>query len=255
MSPQQLDYLLDKVVTFSNNIFFHVMGEPLLHPQLEQLLEIANRHKTNVNITTNGTLIKSQSDVLLQAPALRKINISLHSFEGNKDNIYKDKYFENVFEFLDKLPNDGRIKISLRLWDINNNKDKQNKLQLFRILEQKYKLNFTIKEELSNTKGLKLKEGIYLNQAEKFEWPSLQKSEISECGFCYGLRNQIAVLVNGDVVPCGLDADGVMILGNLFCDELQDILKCRKAVEIYNGFSNRIAKEELCRKCAYRMRL
>ena len=125
---------------------------------------------------------------------------------------------------------------------------------MFKILEQKYKLNFTIKEELSNTKGLKLKEGIYLNQAEKFEWPSLERTEISECGFCYGLRNQIAVLVNGDVVPCCLDGQGIMVLGNLFCEELQDILKSRRAMEIYNGFSNRIAKEELCKKCGYRTR-
>ena len=85
------------------------------------------------------------------------------------------------------------------MWDINNNKDKQNKLELLKKLVKRYNLDFDIEEKLSNTKGLKLKDRTYLNQAEKFEWPSLQSDVISNNGFCYGLRNQVAILVNGDV--------------------------------------------------------
>lgn len=250
----EFKHILKNASYFSKNIFFHVMGEPLLHPELKNFLDVAYKEEMNVNITTNGTLLNSSDvvDTLIKAKSLKKINISLHSFDANEENQYTKDYYKNIFKFLDKVENEAKIQVSLRLWDINNNKDKQNKLELLKKLVKRYSLDFDIEEKLSNTKGLKLKDRTYLNQAEKFEWPSLQTDLISNNGFCYGLRNQVAILVNGDVVPCCLDGQGVMVLGNIFKNDLKEILNSKRAKEIYNGFSKRIAVEEMCKRCSFK---
>ena len=256
LSLDELEQIFSKISGFSNNVFFHVMGEPLLHPSLDKFLDLAYEKGMNVNITTNGTLLGDEKvvDALVNAKSLKKINISLHSFDANKENIFKHDYYKNIFEFLDIVEEKTKIQVSLRLWDINNNKDKKNKQELLRRLEERYNLNFSIVEELNNTKGLKLKDRTYLNQAEKFEWPSLECDIISDSGFCYGLRNQIAILVNGDVVPCCLDGQGIMVLGNIFDNSLEDIIKSDRAKKIYNGFSKRVAVEEMCKRCGYKER-
>ena len=256
MTLNELEHILSKISDFSKNIFFHVMGEPLLHKELGSFLELAYKKGMNVNITTNGTMlgVKEVVDTLINAKSLKKINVSLHSFDANKENKYTTDYFKNIFCFLDRIENEAKIQVSLRLWDINNNKDRENKFKLLKALQERYKLEYEIKEELSNTKGLKLKEKTYLNQANKFEWPSLECGVLSNNGFCYGLRNQIAILVNGDVVPCCLDGQGIMVLGNIFKDELETILNGKRARDIYDGFSRRIAVEEMCKRCGYKER-
>ena len=256
MTLNELEHILSKISDFSKNIFFHVMGEPLLHKELGSFLELAYKKGMNVNITTNGTMlgVKEVVDTLINAKSLKKINVSLHSFDANKENKFTTDYFNNIFCFLDRIENEAKIQVSLRLWDINNNKDRENKFKLLKALQERYKLEYEIKEELSNTKGLKLKEKTYLNQANKFEWPSLECGVLSNNGFCYGLRNQIAILVNGDVVPCCLDGQGIMVLGNIFKDELETILNGKRARDIYDGFSRRIAVEEMCKRCGYKER-
>ena len=59
---------------------------------------------------------------------------------------------------------------------------------------------------------------------------------------------------DGTVVPCCLDADGNLALGNLFESDLESILSSERARNIYDGFTRRRACEELCRKCGYAKR-
>ena len=90
--------------------------------------------------------------------------------------------------------------------------------------------------------------------AEKFEWPDIQIDSLGEEVFCHGLRNQIGILVDGTVVPCCLDSEGNINLGNIFEKSLKDIVEDKRARDIYDGFSRRRAVEELCKKCGYATR-
>ena len=72
--------------------------------------------------------------------------------------------------------------------------------------------------------------------------------------FCYGLRQQIAVLCDGTVVPCCLDSEGRLALGNLLSQEMDDILASPRARAIQKGFDARRPAEELCRRCGYAAR-
>ena len=90
--------------------------------------------------------------------------------------------------------------------------------------------------------------------AQKFKWPEQNEKMISEEIFCQGLRNQIAILVDGTVVPCCLDSEGKIDLGNIFDMPLKDILESKEVKLIYEGFSNRVAVEDLCKRCSYATR-
>ena len=80
MSEAEFRALMPKLRPWSDFLYFHLMGEPLLHPQLERFLQIAGEAGFRVILTTNGTLLERQKELLLASPGLHKVNISLHSF-------------------------------------------------------------------------------------------------------------------------------------------------------------------------------
>ena len=96
-------------------------------------------------------------------------------------------------------------------------------------------------------------EGLYLEQAEKFDWPDLDAPE-AEVRFCLALRDQAAVLCDGTVVPCCLDHEGDIPLGNLFRQELEEILAGPRARALYDGVSRGKPPEALCRRCGFATR-
>ena len=122
---------------------------------------------------------------------------------------------------------------------------------ILKMLQEGLNSEIDIKESLSNKPGIKVSKNVYINSAEKFEWPNINRNVISESAFCYGLRDQIGILVDGTVVPCCLDSEGNIPLGNIFESSLEDILNSKRAKDLYEGFSNRKAVEELCKRCGY----
>ena len=101
--------------------------------------------------------------------------------------------------------------------------------------------------------GTGIVQGIFLEYGEKFDWPDPDAGEHS-VSFCRGLRDHLGVLCDGTVVPCCLDADGTLALGNLFASDLHSILEGPRARAIYDGFSRRQAVESLCQRCGYAAR-
>ena len=91
-----------------------------------------------------------------------------------------------------------------------------------------------------------------INQDFEFVWPSIENEIISEVGTCQGLRSQIAILSNGDVVPCCLDQDAEIKLGNIFEENLNDILEKKLTNEIIKGFENHKVIHNLCKRCGFR---
>ena len=237
--------LLPKLKPWSDYLYFHLMGEPLCHPNLDRFLQLAYDAGFKVIITTNGTLLKKQQDVLLNAPELHKINVSLHAFEANDYSVPFSQYLSNCFSFGKAA--EGNVIVVFRLWN-KGGADKRNEEILSKMKEY---FPEPWKEE---RKGIRIGQRVFLEYGDKFDWPDLTAPEGNDNVFCYGLRDQIGVLCDGTVVPCCLDHDGDLALGNLFKEDLDVILEKPKAKAIYQGFQNKKAAEELCRKCGYARR-
>lgn len=243
--PKQLSFeeftvLTDKLKGRVKFLYFHLMGEPCSHKQLPAFIASARQKGFIPVLTTNGTLLKNE--LLDTLPY--KINISLHAFEGNSgDN--PQNYIDGVMEFSIEAARKGCI-IVLRLW--NQGGQETRNVEIMKMLEQ-----YVPAPWKENLKGFELQPGIYLEFDSKFEWPDSEQSTVEEGSelFCYALRNQIGILADGTVVPCCLDHNGHMPLGNLHSQSLDEILSSPRAKRIFDGFSAHKAIEPMCRTCGY----
>ena len=115
MSEEEFSALVNKLQGQTQYLYFHLMGEPLLHPSLGRFLAIAGERGFRVILTTNGTLLAEKEEVLLSAPALYKVNLSLQSFEANEGGTLCD-YVNQCGAFAAKAAAAGKI-CELRLWN------------------------------------------------------------------------------------------------------------------------------------------
>ncbi len=245
LSEEEFVRLTKKLRPYTQYLYFHLMGEPLCHPQLERFLELVAEQDFRVILTTNGTLLAKKQEILLKSEALHRVNVSLHAFEANDLSMPFVQYLHRAFSFGKAA--EGRCIVSYRLWN-EGGKEALNA----QILESMQ--DFFPKPWVQERTGQRIGERIYLEFGEKFDWPELSAEDGGEEVFCYALRDQIGVLCDGTVVPCCLDHEGDLALGNLFDRELDEILNSPKARAIYDGFSVRRATQELCRKCGYARR-
>ena len=241
LTIEEFNTLTDKLRGEINFLYFHLMGEPLLHPRLTEFIAIAREKGFVPIITTNGTLLSKAHN--LTETALHKIQISLHSQEGNaKENL--EEYIRDVMEFSLRAAKNGII-VVLRLWNEGGYNSK-NETIMNHIAEH------VQRPWTSRYDGWKICENLYLEMDSVFEWPDTERDELSQNeSFCYALRNQIGVLVDGIVVPCCLDHAGAIKLGNLHTQELGEILSSPRAKAIYDGFTRHEAVEPLCKRCGY----
>lgn len=230
-------------------LYLHVMGEPLLHALLGRFLDMAWEAGLPVNLTTNGTMLGETGEMLLAKPALRQVNVSLHSHAADGD---AGNYLEGVLAFVRKAQPAGKL-IALRMWNMQEEADAVTERVLERIARE-YGLDRRALDERRDSRGARLAEGVYLNRSEAFEWPDIRGSDMGGKGYCRGLKDQIGILCDGTAVPCCLDSQGNIALGNIFHQSLEEILASPRAEAVAEGFSRRQAVEELCRKCGYRRR-
>ena len=245
MTPEEFALLLPKLRPYTDFLYFHIMGEPLSHPQLAAFLCMAGSFGFRVILTTNGTLIARQQEMLLAASALHKVNISLHAFEANDLAMPFERYLEDCFRFGQAAQ--GKKLVVYRLWN-QGGADTRNQ-EIITALERYFP-----KPWVAQRQGMRIGEKIYLEYGDKFDWPDLQVQEDNGALFCYGLRDQLGVLWDGTVVPCCLDHEGDLALGNLFRQDMEDILETPRAKAIYDGFTQKQAVEPLCRRCGYARR-
>lgn len=245
MTETEFSLLLPKLRPYTDYLYFHVMGEPLCHPKLGAFLHLAGKAGFRVILTTNGTLLSEKQQLLLDAPALHKVNISLQAFEANALSIPFDEYLRDCFAFGQAAA--GKKIVSYRLWN-QGGLDTKNK-DILKVLESHFP-----KPWVQERRGIRIGQRIYLEHGDKFDWPDLSAPLGSDRVFCYGLRDQLGVLCDGTVVPCCLDHEGDICLGNLFTQELGEILDSPRAKAICEGFQQGHAPEELCRRCGYARR-
>ena len=249
MTIETFEEILKKISGFTDYIYLHVKGEPFLHPKILEFLDLALAYNLKVNLTSNGTILIPK---VLSRPALRQINFSLHSFEGDNEE-EKEQYIKNILNFSDIAKKSGKI-ISLRLWNIEREKQNIGNNKTIKLIENFFGQNIEF-QGFERGNGIKLAEKIYLNFEEVFEWPNLNNLYYEEKGFCHGLQTHIGILVDGTVIPCCLDDDGIINLGNIKeVSNLSDILAKEKTQNIIKGFKNRICGEELCKHCQFKER-
>lgn len=246
MSGEEFAAIAAKLRGEVQYLYLHVMGEPLLHPELENILRIGGDMGFRLCVTTNGTLLDRAGETLLHAAALHKVSVSLHSFEGNGGGDMAP-YLESVWRFAERAAAKGVI-VALRLWNGGGAEERNGE-----VLDFLRRKTGAARWEEKRDGSFQLGERLYLERAEKFDWPDLSAPE-SGAEFCLGLRQQLAVLVDGTVVPCCLDHEGDIALGDLLRQELRDILQTPRARALYDGFSARCPSEELCRRCGYAAR-
>lgn len=226
MTTTNFIHILDEIKNYSEYIYLHVKGEPLLHPQFDEFVKIAYDKGFKINLTTNATLLEKHLDV---TKYLRQINISFHA--------------TNNAEILKVCKNIHDCTINFRIWNFGENINAINQI----------KQEFNVKSFPDNFSNYTLDKNIFLSVASKFEWPDITKSEISN-GYCHALKDQIAILVDGTVVPCCLDNNGDINLGNIYIESMEEILNKERTQKIIEGFKNRVAIEQLCQKCTYKNR-
>ena len=253
MEREAFEKIIKSIKPYTDHVYFHLMGEPFLNKNLETFLNICEEYDLKVNITTNGTLINEVKDILLKSKALRQVNFSLHSFEANDKNIDFNHYIENIINFVKEANESTEVICALRLWNLDMKYKASNDMNvdILTLLEEKFNVKDDVKEILKEKNSFKLRDRVYISMGQKFMWPSLKTEEIGERAFCYGLRDQIGVLVDGTVVPCCLDSEGSIPLGNIFEQDLEDIINGERAKAIYDGFSGRRAVEDLCKRCGF----
>ncbi len=243
MTKEEFTLSATKLRSFADYLYFHLMGEPLLHPEIDTFLSIADELNFKVNITTNGTLLQKAGDTLLSSPALHKVSISLHCYEVNSIGMSLDEYLSICFDFCKKAQKRGIVAV-LRLWN-KGGKDTLNEQILASMSD------YFGGEWKQIYSGYKIEEYIFLEWGEFFEWPDLRGKDYGNTHSCFGLRDQVGVLCDGSVVPCCLDAEGSITLGNIFIQELDEILDSPRAEALKESFQKREITEELCIRCGF----
>lgn len=232
ITTTEFNNILNKITNYTDYLYFHILGEPLLHPKINELINMAS-NKFKVNITTNGYLINR----IANNHNIRQLNISLHSFD-DKYNMSIDEYLNNIFSTIDTLDN---TYVSLRLWI-------KNKYHRYIIDYINDKYNININYDIQN---YKINNYLFINNFHEFIWPNLDNNYYSVEGKCYGLRDHIGILVDGTIVPCCLDSEGIINLGNIYYDNVNEILNSTRALNMLEGFKCGKKKEELCRHCSF----
>ena len=250
MTAEEFRLLTEKLRGHVKYLYLHVMGEPLLHPDLGELLSISGEQGFRVCLTTNGTLLGRKKDLLLGAPCLHKTSVSLHSMEGNGAGDLT-AYLSGVWDFVSQGTCQGII-CALRLWNLDGADTRGANALNGAILAQ---LERTFpKPWREGWQGTTLAPNVFLEWGERFDWPNLSASDGVPPSFCHGLRDQIGVLWDGTVVPCCLDHEGDVPLGNLLEQSLEEILAGPRARALVRGFSEGRPSEELCRRCGFATR-
>ncbi|AOO65882.1 radical SAM/SPASM domain-containing protein [Sulfurospirillum halorespirans] len=256
MSPAFFEHILDELAPYTKEIAYHMGGDPLTLSQLKAYLDLTCKKNFKGVLTTSGYYLGKHDLHTLMHPALKQINISLNSYNKNSMPLSFEAYMEPIIALCRlKREQNPDLFINLRVWNMDaSQSEKTFNERLFAYLETAFDIPLHVKRLYEEKpRSIRLESKILLHFDHYFEWPSLDSSHHSE-GKCLGLSSHFGILSNGAVVPCCLDKDGVMELGNLHINSLKSILETPRVHAIIDGFKHHKAVEPLCQKCHYKHR-
>jgi radical SAM protein with 4Fe4S-binding SPASM domain len=255
MSVEQFEDILRQLKPYTDEIALHVMGDPMVLSNLGDYLDSAYVQGFKVMVTTSGFYLDPSKRAMLFHPAIRQVNISLNSFNANSVARSFENYLQPILDFCEeKQRQSHEFFINLRLWNLDEVHSAGDfNRQLFAVLEKHFSLDTIASPIVGERQSIRLAPKTLLHFDRYFEWPHLNASTLSH-GYCQGLLKQIAILADGRVVPCCLDGEGIMTLGNVTETNLDKILTSKRASLIREGFLQGQCHEELCQKCRYKAR-
>jgi sulfatase maturation enzyme AslB (radical SAM superfamily) len=252
MDPELFRKVLRAVAPLTEEVCFHLMGEPLLHPEFIAYVKHCESLAVRINLTTNGMLLKDSTQEALLNPAFSQINFSLQSFESNFPETDNSDYLQKIFDFtqqaLIKRPD---LYLNYRLWNQGVSGSQASNDRMIRKIKQALGVEFNLFSDVRWKKSVKVKGRLYLHFDSRFQWPHPSQPVRSKEGFCHGLSSHLGILADGTVVPCCLDKEGVLSLGNCGSQTIDDILQSPRAQAIHKGFEKGILVEDLCQKCTF----
>lgn len=247
ISVENFGVVIQKIKGYTKYIYLHVLGEPLLHKDLVKIVKIANDNGINVSITTNASLIGERLEDLSKCN-IRQMNYSLHSLYESKYN--SESIIDNIVDYINRSEN---VYHSLRLWNVTDNKNIND--GLIEMLSKKFGVDYEKLKQLDVGKSVKISDRVFVEMDKQFFWPDINGEIVSSVGKCYGLRSNIGILLDGTIVPCCLDCEGSIPIGNIYKDNLDDVLSSERVVNMIDGFRKNELRESLCKTCGFAMRL
>lgn len=245
--------IISQAAPLTEQVCMHLMGEPMLHPELKKFFDLCVAHDVRIFFVTNGILLKEKQFELLLHPALRQVNFSLHAFHDNFPDKDATDYLGNIFTYTERaFVERPDLYINYRLWDLENPRGElKHNLDFLEAIEKRFQLSLNRNPDVGRHKGRVIKNKLYLHLDTEFTWPSLELPKLGTKGTCYGLESHFGILVDGTVVPCCLDKEGVIPLGNVNENSLIEILNSERAVKMLDGFNQNVLVEEMCQRCPY----
>lgn len=251
MSLETFQTVISQVSQVTRLVALHLMGEPLLHPELKKLLDLCQEKGLRVFFVTNGVLLKDLS--LLLHPTIQQVSFSLHSFTDNFPGKDPKAYLDRIFDFTERAFKERpKLFINYRLWNVDSKREAANHNHtFFEAIEKRFQVSIPRDWNLNQKKNWVLKNYLSLHFDVEFTWPELHLPVLGESGTCHGLQSHFGVLIDGTVVPCCLDKEGNIPLGNILQQPLSEILVSPRAKSMVAGFQSRQLQEELCKRCQY----
>jgi radical SAM protein with 4Fe4S-binding SPASM domain len=245
--------IIQQVAPLTEQVCFHLMGDPLVHPQLKEFVEVCAEHKVPIFLVSNGVLLKESIAELLLHPAFRQVNFSLHSFFDNYPERDPELYLQKIFNFTEQaFANRPDLYINYRLWNLNDPRGTAtDNTEMLRRIMLHFNLKISEDLDIRKKKSLHLKNRLYMHYDTEFIWPSLDLPVLGNTGRCHGLSSHFGILVDGTVVPCCLDKEGNIPLGKIQENTLEAILNSERALKIRTGFQQKKLTESLCQRCQY----
>lgn len=250
MDVAEFEATLKEVAPLTEIICLHLLGEPLAHPKFSEILDVCERYQTQIDLTTNGILIKRHAARILNSNCIRQVNFSLQAFKDNFPDRDLDPYLLPIFEFAKdsqvKRPN---LYINFRLWNQeSNNSDNED---IFQKIELHFDIVINRNIETGVIKSKNIWNRLYLHFDSRFEWPSFSLPHQGTRGRCHGTVNHIGIHADGTVVPCCLDKSAAINLGNVKEQSLKAILNSERFVKMREGFLKGVLVETFCQHCSF----
>ncbi|HXH76431.1 MAG TPA: radical SAM protein [Bacteriovoracaceae bacterium] len=254
LSTEQFRKILKEVLPHTEQVCLHLMGEPMAHPEFPEILKICEEEGATIHLTTNGTYLgKYGFDLFFNAKCIRQINFSLHSFKDNFPGQDMRPYLYDILQFsreaMDVRP---ELYINYRLWNVGAPIDSQadNKEIIDHICEF-FQVAINERVHVGFRKSKNIAGRVYFHFDSRFEWPNYADPIQGEQGFCHALSQHIGIHADGTVVPCCLDKEAGIPLGNVLEQSFESVLNSERLIRISEGFKNHQLTEELCQKCTF----